>query len=351
VIIVEDFGQVHGKPAHAWRLDSGDGLSIRVTDYGARLTELHVPGSSGETADIVLGFDEVESYVESPSYLGATVGRYGNRITRGQFRLLGKDYQVDCNEGNNHLHGGRNGWDSRLWSADVDEQSNSITFRTTSPDGDMGFPGACDVMSTYHLEDGQLRIVMQAIPTEATVINMVHHSYYNLAGHASGTMLDQLMRLPSEFYVPVDGELMPTGEVLLVDGTVYDFREMRPIGARFADLPPVGADVFQGGGGYDHNWCLQGGSAGLIEAADILDPSSGRRMKLSSTEPGVQMYTGGYLHDQIIGKGAAPYCQYAGFTLETQKFPDSPRLLHFPTTTVAAGETYRHEMLLEFSTS
>ncbi len=349
MIIVENFGEVDGKPAHAWRLESTDGLSIRVTDYGARLTELHVPGSSGQTADIVLGFDDVESYVASPAYFGATVGRYGNRITKGQFRLLGTDYQVDCNEGTNHLHGGKNGWDSRIWSADIDEQNNSITFRTSSPDGEMGFPGACDVVSTYQLQDGQLRIILQAIPNMNTVINMVHHSYYNLAGHASGPVLDQLMQLPSEFYVPVDGQLMPTGEVLRVDGTPYDFREMRAIGARFDDLPPLGVDVFPGGSGYDHNWCLRGGTTELIEAAHLHDPASGRRMKLSSTEPGVQMYTGGYLHDQMIGKGAQPYCKYAGFTLETQKFPDSPRLLQFPTTTVMAGETYRHEMLLEFS--
>ena len=349
MIIVENFGEVDGKPAHAWRLESTDGLSIRVTDYGARLTELHVPGSSGQTADIVLGFDDVESYVASPAYFGATVGRYGNRITKGQFRLLGKDYQVDCNEGTNHLHGGKNGWDSRIWSTDIDEQNNSITFRTSSPDGEMGFPGACDVVSSYQLQDGQLRIILQAIPNMNTVINMVHHSYYNLAGHASGPVLDQLMQLPSEFYVPVDGQLMPTGEVLRVDGTPYDFREMRSIGARFDDLPPLGVDVFPGGSGYDHNWCLKGGTTELIEAAHLQDPASGRRMKLSSTEPGVQMYTGGYLHDQMIGKGAQPYCKYAGFTLETQKFPDSPRLLQFPTTTVMAGETYRHEMLLEFS--
>lgn len=351
MIIVEEFGEVHGKPAHAWRLDSGHGLSIRVSDYGARLTELHVPDISGETADIVLGFDDVESYVASPAYFGATVGRYGNRISKGQFQLLGRDYQVDCNEGQNHLHGGRNGWDSRIWSADVNEGGNSITFRTTSPDGEMGFPGTCEVESTYQVEDGKLRIIMQATPSATTIINMVHHSYYNLAGHASGSVVDQLMRLPSEFYVPVDSELMPTGEVLTVNDTNYDFRDMRKIGARFADLPALGTDVFPGGSGYDHNWCLQGGSAPLIEAAEILDPASGRRMTLSSTEPGVQMYTGGYLHDQIIGKGSQAYCQYAGFTLETQKFPDSPRLLHFPTTTVMAGDTYRHEMLLEFSTS
>ena len=350
MIIVEEFGEVHGKPAHAWRLDSGDGLSIRVSDYGARLTELHVPDSSGETADIVLGFDDVESYIASPAYFGATVGRYGNRISKGQFQLLGRDYQLDCNEGQNHLHGGRNGWDSRIWSADVNEGGNSITFRTTSPDGEMGFPGTCEVESTYQVEDGKLRIIMQATPSATTIINMVHHSYYNLAGHASGSVVDQLMQLPSEFYIPVDGQLMPTGEVLKVNGTPYDFRELRPIGAAFDDLPPLGVDVFQGGSGYDHNWCLEGGSAGLVAAAELHDPVSGRRMKMSSTEPGVQMYTGGYLHDQMFGKGAQPYCKYAGFTLETQKFPDSPRFLHFPTTTVREGETYRHEMLLEFST-
>jgi aldose 1-epimerase len=326
------FGHVEGRPAHAYSLDGGEGVSLRVTDYGARLVSLWVPGRDGRVEDIVLGLDNAESYVRSSTYFGATVGRYGNRIARGQFSLRGKQYRVDCNEGANHLHGGRHGWDSRLW--DVEAADTSVTFRTSSASGEMGFPGGCEVTSTYEVLNRSLRITMEAIPSETTVINMVHHSYFNLAGHASGNILSQQMRLPSDFYTPVDEALLATGEVLAVEGTPFDFRELRPFGD----------------GEYDHNWCLRGGGADLSEAAEVFDPESGRRLQLSTSEPGVQMYTGGYLDDQIIGKGGSRYCKNAGFTLETQKFPDSPRFSHFPTATVIAGDLYRHVMLFAFST-
>ena len=342
------FGHVEDHPAHAYFLDGGEGVCLRVTNYGARLVSLWVPGRDGRAEDIVLGFDDAQSYAQSPAYFGATVGRYGNRIARGQFTLQGIEYRVDCNEGDNHLHGGRHGWDSRIW--DVEAGEASVTFRTGSAPGEMGFPGSCDVASTYTLLGRSLRITMEAIPSETTVINMVHHSYFNLAGHASGDILRQQMRMPSDFYTPVDEALLATGEVLRVDGTPYDFRELRPIGATTRNGPIIdpavaSRDVVE----YDHNWCLRGGGADLSEAAEAFDPASGRRMHLSTSEPGIQLYTGGYLDDQIIGKDASRYCKNAGFTLETQKFPDSPRFSHFPTATVGAGELYRHTMLFNFS--
>lgn len=342
------FGQVDGHPAHSYDIDGGDGVSLRLTDYGARLVALWVPARDGRADDIVLGFDDAESYVQSPAYFGATVGRYGNRIARGQFTLLGREYHVDCNEGANHLHGGRNGWDSRLWDAEVGQ--TSVTFRTSSAPNEMGFPGGCEVASTYELLGTSLRITMEALPSETTVINMVHHSYFNLAGHASGNVLKQQMRLPSDFYTPVDDALLATGEVLAVDGTPYDFRELRPIRVTSEAAPTANLAVTVRDGGYDHNWCLRGGGTDLSEAAEVFDPGSGRRLHLSTSEPGVQMYTGGYLDDQIVGKGGSRYCKHAGFTLETQKFPDSPRFSHFPTATVVAGDRYRHEMLFAFST-
>jgi aldose 1-epimerase len=346
----EPFGEIDGRSVRAFRLDGDAGVTARLIDYGARLTELHVPGRDGQTADVVLGFDEVRSYVESPSYFGATVGRYGNRIARGRFTLLGTDYQVDCNEKNNHLHGGRHGWDSRIWDAEAAADRTSVTFRTTSNDGEMGFPGTCTVSSTYRLTGTRLRITMQVVPDATTVINMVHHSYFNLAGHASGDVLGQQMRIDGNFYVPADGELIPTGEILAVAGTPFDFRERHAIGLHLDALGPVGTDVVEGGSGWDHNWCLRGADAdGLVGAAEVHDPVSGRTLRLRSTEPGLQMYIGGYLNDSIVGKGGNRYRQYAGFTLETQKFPDSPRFAHFPTTTVRAGETYHHEMAFDFS--
>jgi aldose 1-epimerase len=347
MITQSPFGQVDGRTAHSYLLDGGDGVSIRLTDYGARLVSLWAPGRDGRVEDVVLGFDGADAYAQSPCYFGATVGRYGNRLARGQFSLLGTEYQVDRNEGRNHLHGGRDGWDRRSWDAEPHE--GGVTFRMTSEPGDMGFPGGCEVTTTYELRGSSLRITMAAIPSESTVINLVHHSYFNLAGHGSGTVLAQHLRLPSDFYVPVDDELLPTGEILAVEGTPFDFRELRPIGAPPSDPSHSWTASPTGSGEYDHNWCLRGSAAGLSEAAEAYDPGSGRRMQLWTTEPGVQVYTGGKLSDEIVGKGGSPYCRFAGFTLETQKFPDSPNRAHFPSTTVRAGDHYRHEMVFEFT--
>lgn len=350
----QPFGTVDGSPAKAFVIEGDEGVAIKVADYGARLIELHAPDAAGQPADIVLGFDDVADYVASPAYFGATVGRYANRIRRGQFRLNGMDVQVDCNEKANHLHGGREGWDSRLWSSEVHPDGQGITFRTFSADGEMGFPGACEISSSYRLQGRCLRLTMEATPDRDTLINMVHHSYFNLAGHASGNVLQQHMRIPADFYLPVDDELLATGEVLRVDGTAFDFRGLHPIGERIDQLPPTGTAIFAGGSGYDHNWCLRGDEhpqePALMEALEVVDPASGRRLRMWTTEPGLQMYTGGYLSAEMIGKGGSPYCQYAGFTLETQKFPDSPRFPHFPSAKVQAGQTYRQVKLLEFST-
>jgi aldose 1-epimerase len=343
----EPFGEVAGRRARAFRLDGGAGVTARLTDYGARLTELHVPDRDGATADIVLGFDDAASYVAWPAYFGATVGRYGNRIRRGQLTLLGRDYALDRNEGEHHLHGGRDGWDSRFWTAEPSPDGHSITLLTTSADGEMGFPGACRVRTTYELLGRTLRITMEAVPDTTTVINMVHHSYFNLAGHGSGTVSGQEIRIAGDFYTPADDELLPTGEILAVAGTPFDFRDRRSIGQSIGEL-----ETLVGGGnrGFDHNWCLRGAAAdGLIEAAEVHHPASGRTLRLRSTEPGLQMYSGGYLDDRVTGKGGAHYGPYAGFTLETQKFPDSPRIAHFPTATIGAGETYRHQMVFDFS--
>ncbi len=214
----------------------------------------------------------------------------------------------------------------------------------------MGFPGACTVRSTYELAGRTLRITMEAVPDATTVINMVHHSYFNLAGHASGTVLDHEMQIAGDFYTPVDDGLLPTGEILAVAGTPFDFRTPRSIGPSIEALDATRGSATGGGSGLDHNWCLgRPGADGLVEAAAVHDPVSGRTLRLRSTEPGLQMYTGGYLDDPVAGKGGARYRQYGGLTLETQKFPDSPRFAHFPTATVRAGDTYRHVMVFDFS--
>ena len=347
---VSPFGEVDGATARAFDIVGQDGLSLRLTDYGARLVSLSMPDRSGRAADVVLGFDDAASYAASNAYLGATVGRYGNRIRGGTLRLQGQDYQLDRNEGANHLHGGGRGWDSRIWEADVSPDATAVAFRMTSPAGDMGFPGACEVATTYELLGNRLRITMTATPDATTVVNMVHHSYFNLAGHGSGPVLGHLMRIPADYYTPVDAELLPTGEIRTVSGTRFDFRELRPIRTGEAIGGSADDKEVASAGMFDNNWCLRGGEAGLIEAVELADPSSGRRLRLWSTEPGLQVYTGGYFDDSSIGKGGRPFCRFAGVALETQKFPDSPRFAHFPSTVVRAGETYRHVMEFEFTT-
>lgn len=348
MVTVSPFGQVGGAIARAFDIVGEDGFGMRLTDYGARLVSLTMPDRSGRVDDIVLGFDDAESYAASTAYLGATVGRYANRIRGGRLRLHGHDYQLDRNDGANHLHGGRRGWDSRIWDADYSPDAIAITFRMTSPAGDMGFPGACEATTTYELLGNRLRITMTARPDATTVVNMAHHSYFNLAGHGSGPVLDHLMRIPADFYSPVDDELLPTGEIRTVIGTRFDFRSPRPIGA--GEAVHAGDPEGVSAGEYDNNWCLRGGEEGLIEAAEVIEPASGRRLRLWSTEPGLQVYTGGYFDDSTLGKEGQPLCRFAGLALETQKFPDSPRFAHFPSTVVRADDTYRHVMEFEFST-
>lgn len=346
---VESFGEHAGQDVTAVRIAAG-GISAKLITYGARLTELWVPGRDGALADVVLGFDDLESYEATETYFGATCGRYGNRISAGGFLIDGRQVQVDVNEGRNHLHGGKAGFDRKNWNI-AELMPNSVTFAAVSAGGEMGFPGKCNLISRYTLsEDGGLVIEMEADTDKPTLMNMVHHSYFNLAGQGAGDVLDQQIRIGGRFYTPVDDELMPTGEVISVAGTPYDFRALAPIGARIGELSGIGGAVFGEGGGYDHNWCLGGAGAELRLAAEAVDPASGRRMVLHTTEPGVQFYTGGYLSKAMIGKAGKRLCKYAGFTLETQKFPDAPNHAHFPGCELRPGETYRQRMVFAFDT-
>jgi aldose 1-epimerase len=338
----EHYGQLDGRSVRAVTLDNGR-IRARLITYGARLTELWVPDRDGALADVVLGHDTLEHYVASKAYFGATVGRYGNRITKGRFRLDGRDYQLDINEGTNHLHGGAQGFDRKVWTLG-EVTATRATFHALSEDGEMGYPGRCDLSASYDLDGDELRIVMTARTSTPTVVNIVHHSYFNLAGE--GDVLAQEMRLAAPFYTPVDGELLATGAILAVEGTPFDFTTPKAIGRDIAEVGGTG--VFEGGG-YDHNWCLGGAGEVLRDCAEIVDPASGRRMTLRTTEPGVQVYTGGYLTGAMPGKRGATQHPYGGFTLETQKFPGSPNHPQFPSCVLRPGETYRHEMVLGFS--
>jgi aldose 1-epimerase len=344
------FGDIDGVPVHAYAVTTDAGLRARLIDYGARLVELHVPDRLGAVADIVLGFDDLSSYVSSDAYLGATCGRYGNRIARGRFELDGRQVQLDRNEGRNHLHGGRHGFDRKVWTAVFDPAGTTVRFLATSADGEMGFPGALEISSTYEFDAHQVRVTMECRTDAPTIVNMVHHSYFNLAGHGSGDVLGHELTLDGGFYTPVDDELLATGEILSVVGTPFDFRHGETIGSRITELPSPGGGKGGERRGYDHNWVLRGVPGELIDVATVHDPASGRVMRLRSTEPGVQLYTAGSLPPGVIGKGGVPYERSAGFALETQKFPCSPNFSHFPTTELRPGERYRHRMVFDFST-
>ncbi len=344
------FGTLNGLPVEAVSLSNQTGLRAKLISYGARLTELWVPGRDGALADIVLGFDSLGEYQATETYFGATCGRYGNRIRKGQFALDAVPVQVDCNEHGNHLHGGVAGFDRKNWAI-VDLTPSRVIFAAVSEAGEMGFPGRANLRATYELtDDSRLSILMEADTDAPTLMNMVHHSYFNLAGQGAGDVLGQYLRLAAPFYTPVDGELLATGEVLAVTGSAFDFTRAKAIGWDIAALPSVGAEIFGEGGGYDHNWCLSGAEGALRDCAEAWDPASGRKMTLSTTEPGVQFYTGGYLSSAISGKAGAKLCKYAGFTLETQKFPDAPNFAHFPQCRLNPGELYRHEMHFRFTT-
>ncbi len=344
------WGAVAGLEAHLFVISNAAGAQLVVSDFGATAVRMEMPAPSGEIADVILGFDRVEDYVKTVTYFGATVGRFGNRIRRGHFVLDGQSFQATINEGPNSLHGGVNGYDKRMWSAAPDETANAVAFTLVSPDGDEGFPGEVRLTAAYTLtEDNCVRVEMEAFTDRPTLCNPVHHSYFNLAGHASGSILDQELQISADFYTPPDDELVITGEVLKVAGTPFDFREARPIRTEIEAVPNAGAGRLDGGfGGYDHNFCLAGEAGRLRPVLSVRDPASGRGFELHTNQLGVHFYTGGYLDESIIGKGEKPYCKFAGFTLETQSFPDSPNLSHVPQARLDPGETYRHVMEFRF---
>lgn len=345
------WGSAKGAEVTLISITNGSGASLVLTNFGATLVQMHMPAPDGAIADIVLGFDDLSDYKRTETYFGATVGRFGNRIREGKFSLDGIAYEVSRNEGKNSLHGGVDSYDKRVWDTTIDEMANSVTFSLISPDGDAGFPGRLTMNSTYTLtEDNVVRIDMRARTDKTTLCNMVHHSYFNLAGHDSGAVLDQELCINSDFYTPVDSELIITGEVLKVADTPFDFRTPTPIGKNIAKVPNAGAGRMADGvfAGYDHNWCLRGEPFSFRPVLTVRDPKSGRGFELFTNQPGVHFYTGGYLDEEIVSKAGTPYRQFSGFTFETQTFPDSPNLSHVPQARLEPGELYQHIMEFRF---
>ncbi|HUC25505.1 MAG TPA: aldose epimerase family protein [Streptosporangiaceae bacterium] len=328
-------------PARLFMLQNDD-LRVVLTDIGARLLELWVPDRDGVPADVVLGRANLTEAASDPHYMGSTAGRYANRIRRGKFTLDGRACQLTLNEGDNHLHGGRIGFDQRAWSATA--ETDAVTFQLVSADGEEGYPGTLHATARYALAGRRLEITLTATTDRPTIVNLVNHAYLNLAGHDSGSVLGHIAQIYADHYTPVDDELVPTGEIRSVADTPFDFRTPKRIEAGMAQVENGAAG--RGVAGYDHNWVLNG--SGVRRVARFEDRTSGRAVDLSTNQPGLQFYAGGYLAG-VSAKGGGSYASFAGFTLETQTFPDSVNHPHFPSPVLRPGETYANNVALDFS--
>ena len=339
-----DYGKTaDGEAVSEFTCTNANGLSMKLITYGAIMTSFDCPDKDGKMGNVTLTCPDIAGWEACGSYFGATVGRYCNRIAKGAFELDGETYTLATNNGENHLHGGDKGFDKVIWDAEAVETADAVgvTFTYTSPDGEEGYPGTLSVKATYLLNNqDELSIEFEATTDKATPVNLTNHNYWNLAGEGSGTVLDQELKLNSLFYLEVDDTLIPTGNLLEVENTPFDFVDFHKIGER---IEQAGGDPI----GYDHCYVIDRGEAeGMVTAAVVRDPASGRVMEISTTQPGIQFYSGNFL-DETAGSGG--FAQYNAFCLETQHYPDSPNQEKFPTTILKPGETYSQKTVHKFS--
>ena len=341
----ESFGTTNrGEAVSVYTLKNAHGMELRVTNYGGIILSLRVPDRNGQFSDIVLGFDSLADYERSSPYFGAIIGRYGNRIARGRFTLDGSAYTLATNNGPNHLHGGTKGFDKVVWDAAPFKRGDSVglVLRYTSADGEEGYPGTLHATVTYTLTDGNEVIFdYHATTDRATPVNLTQHSYFNLAGDGQGDILGHVVMLNADAFTPVDSTLIPTGEIRSVAGTPFDFRAPTAIGDRIAEHD----EQLRYGRGYDHNFVL----TKTGPAARVYDPSSGRVMVISTTEPGLQFYSGNFLDGTLRGKGGVVYRNRFGFAMETQHYPDSPNKPGFPSTILRPGSEYHSRTVYHFT--
>lgn len=339
-VIKEKFGQVDSTDVYLFTMENANGMVVRITNYGGIVTSIMVPDKVGNMADVVLGFDELQPYLDGHPYFGCIVGRYGNRIANGKFTLDGKEYALALNNGPNHLHGGIKGFDKKIWEAKTEQKHDtlSLMLHYSSPDGEEGYPGTLDTEVIYSLtNDNELVITYSATTDKASPVNLTHHSYFNLSG-GQESILDHVLTIAADKYVVVNENLIPTGELRELKGSAMDFRTPHAIGERIDKVD----------GGYDHTYVLNNNGK-LMKIADFYHPATGRAVEVYTEEPGIQFYSGNFLDGSLTGKKGIVYEKHHGFCLETQHFPDSPNQETFPSTILGPGEVYGYTSIYKFT--
>jgi aldose 1-epimerase len=337
--------EVEGKPVALYVLKNKNGLEAAITNYGGRWVSMMTPDKNGIPTDVVLGYDKIADYLASPGNFGALIGRYGNRIANARFTLEGVEYQLPANNNGHCLHGGPQGYHTRVWDA-LQTDGQTLELSCFSPDGDAGFPGNLNIKVTYTLTDeNALDIRYEATTDRPTVVNLTHHSYFNLSGLPGSQITDQLIQINADAYTPVDATLIPTGAIEPVENTPLDLRTLIPIGAHIDD--DFGQLLI--GGGYDHNWVLSTQGDLTSPAAQALSEQSGILLEVYTSEPGIQFYTGNAMSGNDIGKQGVVYPRRGAFCLETQHYPDSPNQPDFPSTVLLPGQTYESRCIYKFS--
>ena len=332
-----------GVEVYLYTLTHSSGLNLTITTYGGAITSLNIPDRNGTLGDIVLGYETLADYVNNPRYFGALIGRHANRLAKGRFSLNGVDYQLEQNNGANHLHGGSHGFDKRVWRAS-EEADGDLRLSHLSKDGEEGYPGELHTTVDFSLGDNELRIDYRAIGDADTIVNLTNHSYFNLKG--DGSILDHELTLLADRFTPVSSDLIPTGEIRCVAGSPMDFRAAKSIGQDIAQ--PYDQLGFTGG--YDHNFVLRDCDQSLKLAARLAESKTGRVLELFTTQPGMQFYSGNFLDGSLVGKKGVAYVRYSGLCLEPQHFPDAPHHDGFPSTVLRAGDEYKQTTVYRFST-
>jgi len=349
-ITKESFGKTaDGQSVDIYTLTNRHGMKARITNYGGIVVSLTAPDREGKYADVVLGYNDLDTYMKPPfPYFGALIGRYGNRIAKGRFTLDGVEYKLAVNNGENSLHGGLKGFDKVVWTGSEAKSTAgpALALSYLSKDGEEGYPGNLQVRVVYTLTNNdELKIDYHATTDKDTVLNLTHHGYFNLAGEGNGDILNHRLVIKASRFLPTDAGAIPTGELRPVAGTPFDFLTAKAIGSRINQDD----EQIKIGNGYDHTWVINGLMGKLRQAAVAFEPTTGRVMEVWTTEPGVQFYTGNYLDGTAIGKSGKPYARRTGFCLETQHYPDSPNHPKFPTTTLKKGQAFNSTTIYKFS--